>query len=274
MRSYTPLLLATLLPLALPAQTGDVLRERLENKLVAEEGAQARKTLEAALAKNPADEAAWMELAQLSYATEQPEQTLAVLRRAVAALPRPAVFWRFIAQVHLDDAEGGARSFVRPNGVKPRQTTASGDETVFVFASRDAAAKALEKAMQTGEGELKDEAAHMRATVLMAMLRWKEAELFLSELTKRDWDDENVALLALCILEQHRPQEALALAEAAVRRAPDSPDLHAVKARIHTAMGNRKDAAAEEAIFVRLTTELEQEAANKKAPQEAGPKVR
>ncbi len=206
-----------------------------------------RRELQAAVTQNPAEGSAWMELVQFSYQNDEPEQTLEILTKAIAAVPRPAVFWRFAAQVHLDDANSGPTGLQRPGVYRNRKTPSKLDEKSFAREKLQSALEALDRCIAL-EGEFTQEASKRRIHVLMGLERWGDAEAQAASLLRTKWNGEDAALQAFSVLQQGRKEECKALVKAGLEKDPRSSDLHAVMVRLHESLGENEQAAREKEI--------------------------
>jgi hypothetical protein len=206
-----------------------------------------RKDLESSVARNPTESSAWMELAQFSYQNDEPEKTLEILAKAIAAVPRPAVFWRFTAQVHLDDANSGPTGLQRPGVYRNRKSPSTLDEQSFRRLKLQSALEALDRCIAL-ESEFTEESSRRRVHVLMGLERWAEAEAQATILLKTKWNGEDAALQAFSVLKQNRKDDCKALLKAGLEKDTRCGDLHAVLARLHESLGETQEAAREVAV--------------------------
>lgn len=210
--------------------------------------AQQRSELEAATMKDPHSVEAWMALASFSYQHEQPEETLKLLQQAIERVGSPSKLWRFAAEIHIQDAQSGPQRFTRPNCSKSRSTKSELSEKDFVQMHFNEALACLNKALEhTGDSFTP----YMRTKiqVLGSLGLWTEARQATRSLLEKDWNAADAAMGAYCLLRSQQAEEALQEITQALSRDPRHPDLHAVSARIHEALGHKDEASAEEKRF-------------------------
>jgi tetratricopeptide (TPR) repeat protein len=205
-----------------------------------------RKALEEKVAGAPDNPSAWRELADYSYRYDQPEETVAVIRRGLTKLPKDEPLWRLLAQVYLMDARSGPDWVQRPGVTHSRKPKPVLGEQEFREKSFIDALDALDHVAEISPGNL--EVAERRVHVFFGLERWKEAEAAASAILQNRPTGEMAAMRGYALLKLERKDDAHAYIENAIARDRSCADLHFVRARILEASGNEAAGAEEVAM--------------------------
>ena len=215
-----------------------------------------RRQLEAAVADNPADTKAWLQLAEHSFSREQPPATLAVLEKGLLTVAEPWHLWRFIAEVHFWDARSGPQWLSRPGMSRGRKPPSDLDEATFRRRALEQALAALMRVHELCPDN--SEAREREADALLGLERWVEAEQVLAALLEKHWKYPLAAQRAYCFHKLGRNQEAIDYIDRQLAGAPHSPDLYMVRAEVAEAMGRveeSKDSRSRGQFYSRLLPE-------------------
>jgi tetratricopeptide (TPR) repeat protein len=200
-----------------------------------------RKQFEAAVAAKPADTAAWLQLAELSFARDQPPVTLSVLEKGLATAAEPWRLWRFIAEVHFWDVRSGPKRLSRPGMSGGRKPPSELDEASFRRRAFEQALVALNHVCELNPDN--PEARERQVDALCGLERWADAEQALRDLLEKHWEYPLAAQRAYCLHKLGRNDQAIQYLDQQLPGSPHCPDLYMVRAEVEAAMGKEAEAA-------------------------------
>lgn len=199
------------------------------------------------LERRPDDGITHLNIAKALLASGDPGRALAALEEGVRLLPDSGVARARLAllladQGRIDEAAASATLAVELDPKNPTVQLAAGRVALLGGAAEDGAGH-YRAALELDPGET--EASLGLAAALARSGRREEAAAVVDALVAADPSPQAILGLALAAASSIDPEAGSQVMEAALRRRPDSPDLHLAHARLLTSSGRSREALLE-----------------------------